>query len=324
MSGNTFGTLFKVTTFGESHGRALGVVIDGMPSKIRISEENLQAMLDRRRPGRLKVSTARDEADRCQILSGVFEGQTLGTPIAVMIENTNQRSQDYEKLKTEYRPGHADKTTQEKYGIRDYRGGGRASGRETAARVIAGYFASLICNEVKVEASITALGKHSFDNKNAGSKLGLVDSQMDDTVEKYLLDLKESGESCGGKVRVEINHCPVGLGEPVFDKLKAKLSHGMLSIGSCMGINFGLGEEFVTSLGQEISTDSSNFAGIEGGISNGEKIYFDLVFKAPSTVGEKAKEGRHDPCILPRVLPVVESMAHIVLADLILLQKRFQ
>lgn len=319
---NTFGTLFKVTTFGESHGVGLGVVIDGMPSNIEFNLNDLQKFVDRRRPGRLKVSTPRNEQDQCEIISGIFENKTLGTPITVLVRNTNQKSKDYEKLKSEYRPGHADKTTELKYGHRDHRGGGRASGRETVSRVIAGYFASLIISQIQVDSYISALGEYHFSNFNPSSQLGLIDSTFDDEVENYLLNLKEKGESCGGKVRTIIKGCPVGLGEPVFDKLKAVLSHGMLSIGSCMGISFGLGEDFITKLGTEISNDSKNFSGIEGGISNGEDIYFDLVFKAPSTVGQKALEGRHDPCILPRVLPVVESMAFIVLADMYLRHKK--
>ncbi len=319
---NTFGTLFKVTTFGESHGAGLGVVIDGMPSNIEFNLNDLQKFVDRRRPGRLKVSTPRNEQDQCEIISGIFENKTLGTPITVLVRNTNQKSKDYEKLKSEYRPGHADKTTELKYGHRDHRGGGRASGRETVSRVIAGYFASLIISQIQVDSYISALGEYHFSNFNPSSQLGLIDSTFDDEVENYLLNLKEKGESCGGKVRTIIKGCPVGLGEPVFDKLKAVLSHGMLSIGSCMGISFGLGEDFITKLGTEISNDSKNFSGIEGGISNGEDIYFDLVFKAPSTVGQKALEGRHDPCILPRVLPVVESMAIIVLADMYLRHKK--
>lgn len=319
---NTFGTLFKVTTFGESHGVGLGVVIDGMPSNIEFNLNDLQKFVDRRRPGRLKVSTPRNEPDQCEIISGIFENKTLGTPITVLVRNTNQKSKDYEKLKSEYRPGHADKTTELKYGHRDHRGGGRASGRETVSRVIAGYFASLIISQIQVDSYISALGEYHFSSFNPSSQLGLIDSTFDDEVENYLLNLKEKGESCGGKVRTIIKGCPVGLGEPVFDKLKAVLSHGMLSIGSCMGISFGLGEDFITKLGTEISNDSKNFSGIEGGISNGEDIYFDLVFKAPSTVGQKALEGRHDPCILPRVLPVVESMAFIVLADMYLRHKK--
>ncbi len=324
MRGNQFGQLFTITTFGESHGPALGVVIDGMPSKIDICLTDLQKELDKRRPGRLKVSTARNELDEVEVLSGIYNNTTLGTPICIIVKNTNQRSQDYNQLQNSYRPGHADKTTLDKFGIRDHRGGGRASGRETVSRVIAGYFASLIIPEIKFNSYITELGPHNFTaNKQLTSKLGLADGEQDALIEKYLLDLKSKGESVGGKVRLSIKNCPAGLGDPVFDKLKAELSKGMLSIGSCMGVSFGQGHHFARLLGSEISSDPKNFAGIEGGISNGDEIYLDLFFKAPSTIGDKAKEGRHDPCILPRVLPVVESMGKIILADMYLRQKAF-
>ena len=325
MRGNSFGNLFTITTFGESHGDSLGVVIDGVPANLEVDLISLQEQLDRRRPGRLKVSTARDEKDKARILSGVFEGRTLGTPICVSVENQDQRSKDYDKLKNSYRPGHADQTTMYKFGYRDHRGGGRSSGRETLCRVMAGYFASLIVPKVKVKALITQIGEYKADFKaSSRSKIGFACESFDNRLSKYLLDLKEQGDSIGGEVEVQITGHAKGLGEPVFDKLKADLSKAMLSIGSCMGIDFGLGHKFATLKGSEISKDSSNFAGIEGGISNGETIYFKLYFKAPSTIGEKAKEGRHDPCILPRVLPVVESMATVVMADHTLRQNAFQ
>jgi chorismate synthase len=328
LRGNSFGQLFTITTFGESHGEALGVVIDGISAGLSVDLKELQNQLDRRRPGRLEVSTSRNEADKAEILSGVFDSKTLGTPICVIVRNTNQKSKDYDSLKTQYRPGHADQTTMDKFGYRDHRGGGRASGRETLARVIAGYFASLLIPNIKFKALITQIANFkeseslfSFDNK---SVIGFIDESKDQEIKDYLLDLKSKGESAGGKVRCVIQGCPKGLGEPVFAKLKSELSSAMLGIGSCMGISFGLGEHFASTLGTQISQDSKNFSGIEGGISNGEDIYFDLVFKAPSTVGEKALEGRHDPCILPRVLPVVESMAKIVIADQFLRQNAFQ
>lgn len=325
MRGNQFGKLFSITTFGESHGEALGVIIDGMPSNVEVSISELQKFVDRRRPGRLKVSTSRDEADQVEILSGIFENKTLGTPICAIVKNTNQKSSDYDKLKNEYRPGHADQTTLLKYGIRDHRGGGRASGRETVARVIGGYFASLIVNQIKAKSFITQLAHYSFnENKSENSNLGLADSSKDQEVEDFLLQCKQKGESCGGSVLCRLSNIPQGLGEPVFDKLKADLSKAITSIGSCMGITFGLGVEFASKLGSEVSKESKNFAGIEGGISNGEDIYFTAYFKAPSTIGEKAQEGRHDPCILPRVLPVIESMALITLADHYLRQKAYQ
>lgn len=329
MRGNSFGKLFTITTFGESHGEALGVVIDGVPAGLEVDLKELQNQLDKRRPGRLEVTTARNEADKAQILSGIFQEKTLGTPICVTVKNTNQRSQDYESIKNDYRPGHADKTTQEKFGHRDYRGGGRASGRETLSRVIAGYFAGLLIPKIKFEAKITSLGPYSeaADFKNPSTKdssIGFINPEKDNIIKEYLLELKKNGNSVGGCVRLKIMGCPPALGEPVFDKLKAELSHAMLSIGSCMGISFGRGFDFSKLTGLEISCDTHNFSGIEGGISNGEEIYLDLVFKAPSTVGKKALEGRHDPCILPRVLPVVESMAKVVIADQLLRQNAFQ
>lgn len=328
MRGNSFGDIFTITTFGESHGEALGAVIDGIPAGLEVNLEHLQQELDKRRPGRLNVSTNRDESDQAKVLSGVYQGRTLGTPIAVIVENTNQRSEDYHKLKNEFRPGHADQTTIAKFGLRDHRGGGRASGRETVARVIGGYFASLIIPNIKFKAVITQIGPHTVKDKKlalrTNSKIGWGDESQDEMIEKYLLDLKSQGESAGGKVYLHISNCPAGLGEPVFNKLKAQFAHAFLSIGSCVGVDFGIGEEFAYKLGTEISTDQKNFGGIEGGISNGLDIVCTLTFKAPSTVGEKAKEGRHDPCILPRVLPVVESMAKIVIADQTLKQNAFQ
>ncbi len=309
MSGNTFGNIFKVTSFGESHGEAMGVVIDGMPPNIEVDTNALQQELDRRRPGAFKFATSRNEPDKAIILSGVFQNKTLGTPIAVIIKNTNQKSEDYKEIKSNPRVGHADQTTLDKFGIKDHRGGGRASGRETVSRVIAGYFAGLIIPTIKVHALITQIGELRELNG------------IDKEVENYLFKLKTEGESAGGEVAVSIKNVPKGLGDPCFDKLKATLSHALLSIGSCMGISFGIGEEFKSKLGSEISTDRENFGGIEGGISNGEEICLKLIFKAPSTVGKNAKEGRHDPCILPRVVPVIESMIKITLCDHYLMQK---
>ena len=324
MRGNSFGKLYSITTFGESHGEAVGVIIDGMPSNVEVNLDELQGFVDKRRPGRLEVSTSRNEADKVEILSGIFENKTLGTPITVIVKNTNQKSEDYKNLKDIFRPGHADQTTMYKYGIRDHRGGGRASGRETVSRVIAGYFASLVIPKLKVNAQITRLAHFEMAPKRADSILGLADSSKDEAVQKFLLECKENGESCGGEIFCTIQNTPKGLGEPVFDKLKADISKAIMSIGSCMGIQFGLGNDFITKLGSDISKDSKNFAGIEGGISNGEDIYFKCIFKAPSTVGEKAKHGRHDPCILPRVIPVVESMVYITFADHSLRQKAYQ
>jgi chorismate synthase len=330
MRGNSFGNLFTITSFGESHGNALGVVVDGVPAGLRVSLEELSLELDKRRPGRLDVSTSRNESDTPEILSGVFENKTIGTPICVIVKNQDQRSQDYKKLKNEYRPGHADQTTEMKFGHRDHRGGGRSSGRETLSRVIAGYFASLLIPNILFTAMIKEVGPFKADQKDLDSyklndsKLGFSNPKEDENLRTFLLDLKKNGNSIGGSVYLRIENCPAGLGEPVFDKLKSDLAKAMMSIGSCMGVQFGRGADFATLTGLDISSDSSNFSGIEGGISNGETIYLEAFFKAPSTIGSKAKEGRHDPCILPRVLPVVESMAKIVLADHLLRQNAFQ
>lgn len=327
MRGNSFGKMLSISSFGESHGAAIGVVIDGMPPGVDFSLDGLQKDLDRRAPGKLKGATARVEADQAEILSGVFEGRTLGTPIAVIVRNTNQKSGDYDKLKDNYRPGHADKTTQAKFGIRDHRGGGRASGRETVARVIGGYFAGLILKEVKIRAWISKMGPFEFTEvPNLDADFGpysFPDTSKTDEIEKYLVGLKKSGESRGGSVRVAIDNCPVGLGEPAFDKLKADLAKALISIGACFSFSFGLGEEMANHDGSFVSANTENFGGIEGGISNGDRITLKITFKPTSTIGEKATEGRHDPCIIPRAIPVVEGMIKIVLSDHYLRQRAY-
>lgn len=331
MAGNTIGNLFKVTTFGESHGDVIGVVIDGMPANITISLDDLCSQLQRRAPGQIPGTTNRRESDKPVILSGIFEGKTLGTPICVIIQNQNQNSSEYDKLKNEYRPGHADKTTMLKYGIRDHRGGGRSSGRETASRVIAGYFASLVLpKEVSVKAYATQIGKiksHIQKLNNHQLDLGLysfIETERSDEIQTYLLDLKQQGNSVGGKVSAEILNCPIGLGEPVFDKIKADFAKALLSIGACTSFSYGLGEEFSEFDGTQVTSNRENFSGMEGGITNGDPIFLSMTFRPTSTVGLRAKEGRHDPCIIPRVIPVVESMIKIILADHFLRQKIYE
>lgn len=325
MRGNTFGKLFSITTFGESHGEAIGVVIDGMPPGLDVSLEALTLELKKRAPGRLKGTTSRQEEDKPFILSGLMNGKTLGTPIAVIIQNQGQRSKDYDKLENDYRPGHADETTMLKYGIRDHRGGGRSSGRETAARVIGGYFASLILEGIIVQAHIKKLGPFETQERiiKAKNNYQLPAQFCDQEVEDYLLNLKKNGDSVGGIIAVSVTEMLPGLGEPAFDKLKSDLAKAVMSIGACVGFQYGLGADFANLPGSEISKLKENFGGIEGGISNGDPLYFESIFKPTSTIGQKAQEGRHDPCILPRAVPVVESMVKIVLADHLLRQKAY-
>ncbi|AUO00236.1 chorismate synthase [Bacteriovorax stolpii] len=329
MRGNSFGKMFSLTSFGESHGPAMGVVIDGVPAGLSVSLEDLQRELDRRAPGKIAGTTSRNEDDKAVILSGVFEGKTLGTPIAVIVHNTNQKSADYDKLKEEHRPGHADKTTMMKYGIRDHRGGGRSSGRETLSRVVAGYFAGLVLPQVKVKAYVSLLGpfEHKEILKDLSADLSpysFPDTKRNDEIKKYLEDLKAQGESVGGRVRIVVENSPVGLGEPAFDKLKADFAKALLSIGAVVSFSYGLGEEMAQMKGSAVSNTANAFGGMEGGISNGEKMVMTITFKPTSTVGDKAKEGRHDPCIIPRAIPVVEAMVKVVLADHFLRQNAYQ
>lgn len=325
MRGNQFGKMFSFTTFGESHGAALGVVIDGMPSLVDVDLNKLKELLARRAPGQSAFTTSRVEADEPEILSGVFEGKTLGTPIAVIVRNTNQKSSDYDSLKSQHRPGHADLTTQNKFGIRDHRGGGRSSGRETVARVIAGYFAGLILPQTDFFAYTHSIGL--FENgpllSTQRSVLGFTNTEVSALAEKHLLECKTQGESCGGVVALKISGVPKNLGEPAFEKLKAELARAMISLPGSMGFEVGSGFEATRLSGSTLSQDSAHFGGMEGGISNGEDICLKVAFKAPSTVGEKAKTGRHDPCLLPRVIVVVECMARVVIADHYLRQKAY-
>ena len=306
--------MLSVSSFGESHGVAMGAVLDGVPSGLKVSLADLQRELSRRSPGKSDSVSSRREPDDAHILSGVFEGKTLGSPIAVIVNNQDARSDDYDHLKNRFRPGHADRTTLLKYKIRDHRGGGRSSGRETIARVIAGYFASLIIPRVEVVAFIEKLGPFSFSTPSKDLF----------SMEKYLKELKRKGESIGGSMRIIVKHCPAGLGEPAFDKLKADMAKGILSIGGCVGFTYGAGLDFITRPGSIISRSHEYFGGMEGGISNGETLSMQAVFKAPSTVGDNALKGRHDPCILPRAIPVVEAMVKFILADHFLRQKAYQ
>jgi chorismate synthase len=326
MPGSTFGHALRLTTFGESHGPALGAVIDGLPGGLAVDETALQAVLDRRRPGRLAGGTGRDEADRPEVLSGVFEGRTTGAPVAVIVRNTDARPRDYDALRPVDRPGHADRTTRLKYGLRDHRGGGRASGRETVARVIGGYFAGLLLPpETRVEVWIDRLGSFRSGAGPIG-RYGLRGTE-DAAVEAFLLALKVAGESVGAQLVGRVVAPPIGLGEPVFSKLKAELAGAVMGIGAVTAFGIGDGVEFGAAFGSKATENPDTFGGIEGGISNGETIRFSCTVRPPSTVGEKARAGRHDPCIAPRVLPVVEAMVTLVLADHLLRQaalERFQ
>ncbi len=323
MRGNHFGKLFSFSSFGESHGNSMGVVIDGMPSQIKINQEDLQSELLKRAPGQIPGTSQRREPEKYEILSGVMNDLTLGSPISITIKNTNHKSEEYKGFENTTRIGHADQTTLDKYGIRDHRGSGRASGRETVSRVIAGYFAGLIIPQIKVESYITQMGELTASEKSEGSQYNWLNSNEDQKIQDYLINLQNSGESVGGTIQTVIRNVPAGLGEPCFDKLKADFSKAMLSIGTCIGFTLGTGINFTTLKGSQISTDRSLFGGIEGGISNGDDIIFTSYFKATSTVGEKAKQGRHDPCILPRAVSVVNAMSKCVLADHFLRQQSY-
>ncbi|HXH17847.1 MAG TPA: chorismate synthase [Chitinophagales bacterium] len=349
MPGNSIGQFFRITTFGESHGPAIGVVIDGCPAGLKVDLDIIRQELDRRRPGQSKITTTRRESDEVEILSGIFEGKTLGTPIMLLIKNTGQRSQDYEKMKDVYRPSHADFTYQEKYGIRDYRGGGRSSARETAARVASGAIAKLLLREVGVEIKgyVSAVGNLSL--KKEYTELNLDEAEKNivrcpdkKTAEEMIAlieKVRKEGDTLGGIVSCVVRNCPVGLGEPVFDKLHADLAKAMLSINATKGFEYGSGFEGVKLRGSEhndmfekkgnkIITKTNHSGGIQGGISNGMDIYFRVAFKPVATImqeqesvsvtGERAimkGQGRHDPCVLPRAVPIVEAMTALVLAD---------
>ena len=328
---NTFGNIFRLTCFGESHGRALGGVIDGCPAGVMLDEAFIQSELDRRRPGQSNLTTSRNEADKVEFLSGIFEGKTTGTPIGFVIFNTNQHSNDYDNVKDIFRPSHADFTYTQKYGFRDYRGGGRSSARETACRVVAGALAKLLLKQVGFDINIKA-------------EMTEVGGQTDN-LEEVILKAKEKGDTVGGIITCNISGVPVGLGEPVFGKLQANLASAMLSINAAKGFEYGMGFEMAKKFGSqvndifeskngEITTRTNNSGGIQGGISNGQDIYFRVAFKPVATLLQEQPtvdkdgnptvvkvRGRHDACVLPRAVPIVESMAAIVLADAYLLSK---
>lgn len=348
---NSYGTLFRISTFGESHGPAIGVVIDGCPAGLEINEEFIQQELDRRKPGQSRITTQRKEEDKFKILSGVFEGKTTGTPIAIVIPNEDQRSKDYSHIAAAFRPSHADYTYEAKYGNRDYRGGGRSSARETAARVAAGAIAKLMLEKfgVTIQAYVSQVGEnrapHYTELDLSKTEDNIVRCPHSETAAKMidLIDqVRLDRDTIGGIVTCVIRNTPVGLGEPVFDKLHAELGKAMLSINAVKGFEYGSGFEGTTMRGSQhndaffnkggrIRTKTNLSGGIQGGISNGEDIYFNVAFKPVATImqdqpsvdkdGNDATvsgKGRHDPCVVPRAVPIVEAMAALVLADFVL------
>lgn len=328
MASNSFGSLLRVTTFGESHGLSLGVVIDGCPPGIALKEADFLPELARRRPGQSAITTARKEEDAPVIVSGVFEGKTTGMPITVLVENTNQKPEAYEKLRNVFRAGHADEVFASKYGHRDHRGGGRQSGRETVARVIAGVVARkilpktthIIGHTVQIGPLEAKVFKPEMIEKNP---VRCADPKVAKTMEAFILQRKSEADSVGGLIEIRVVKPPKNLGDPVFDKLKARLAHAVMSIGAVTGFSYGAGFRTADMRGTEYVKDEENFGGILGGISTGEDIILRLSIKPASSIGQVAKEGRHDPCIVPRVIPVAEAMVAIVLADCYLLQKAY-
>ena len=348
MSGNTFGKIFRVTTFGESHGKALGCVIDGCPPNIKIDETDIQKDLNRRKPGQSKYRTQRKEDDKVEILSGIFNGVTTGTPITLIIFNKDQKSKDYSEIKNKFRPGHADFTYQKKYGIRDYRGAGRSSARETVARVAAGAIAKKYLNKVnktKIFGYVSQLGDITPDKikltdieKNS---FFFPDANKISELEKYLMSIRKSGDSIGAKVTIIGKNIPIGIGEPVFDKLDAMLAQGMMSINAVKGVEIGAGFDVVTQKGSEARDEIvpkgflSNFSGgTLGGISTGQDLKVNIALKPTSsilvpgkTVDIKNKpttirtKGRHDPCVGIRAVPIAEAMMALTLCDLYLRHK---
>jgi chorismate synthase len=353
---STYGTLFKISTFGESHGPAIGVVIDGCPAGLAFDTDFIQHELDRRKPGQSRITTQRREADEFEVLSGVFDGYTQGTPIALVIRNTDQRSKDYGHIAEQFRPSHADYTYQTKYGSRDYRGGGRSSARETAARVAAGAVAKLLLAQqgVQITAYVSQVGKLKLEKAYSELNLALAEENAvrcpdPETAEQmftYIDGIRKQGDSVGGIVDCVATGVPVGWGEPVFDKLHAELGKAMLSINAVKGFEYGSGfagveqlgsehnDEFYTDESGRVRTKTNQSGGIQGGISNGEDIYFRTAFKPVATIMQDqdsvdvngqpvtvSGKGRHDPCVVPRAVPIVEAMAALVLADLYLRDK---
>lgn len=362
MAGNSFGTLFKLTSFGESHGAAIGGIIEGCPAGLFLDRDFIQKELGRRKPGQSSITTQRRESDQVEFLSGIFEGVTTGLPIGFLIKNEDQKPKDYQHLKDSYRPSHADFTYDQKYGIRDHRGGGRSSARETACRVVAGAVAKLILDKkgIRVTAFVKQVGPIRLDkdfdaldlSKTENNAIRCPDETIAQKMISYIEEIRKQGDTIGGLIQCVVHGVPVGLGEPVFDKLHAVLGHAMLSINAVKGFELGSGfasinvkgselnDRFVSSTEQGktvIRTETNNSGGIQGGISNGMPVYFNVAFKPVATLLQKQDSvnaagepivlegrGRHDPCVLPRAVPIVESMAALVMLDLLLLSKSNQ
>lgn len=353
---NTFGHIYRLTSFGESHGEAIGGIIDGMPAGVRIDTQLIQAQLNRRRPGQSDIVTPRKEPDKVRFLSGIYNNVTLGTPIGFIIENTNQHSNDYEEMRHVFRPSHADFTYQSKYGIRDHRGGGRSSARETASRVVAGALAMQVLNKlgISIRAYTSQIGSICLESDYNSLDLSLTDNNpvrcpdrvTAEKMENLIREIRAEGDTVGGIVSCVISGAPVGLGEPVFGKLHSQLAEAIMSINAAKGFDYGMGfagasmrgsesvDYFETDDNGHIHTSSNYSGGIQGGISNGEDIYFRVAFKPVATLlqevptvcdnGEKTilkARGRHDPCVVPRAVPIVESMAAMVILDAVLLNK---
>lgn len=352
MAGNSYGNLFKITTFGESHGEALGGIIEGCPPHIELNLEAIQYELSRRKPGQSTIVSQRKESDEVQFLSGIFEGKTTGTPIGFIIANQNQKPADYDHLKDTYRPSHADYVYEKKYGIRDYRGGGRSSARETVSRVLAGAIAKQILPEVKINAFVSSVGDIFIDkpyqaldfSQTESNSVRCPDQATAAKMEAYINEIRKQGDTVGGTITCVLQNVPIGLGEPVFDKLHAELGKAMLSINAVKGFEYGSGFCGARMKGSEHNdlhqpdgTTKTNLSGgIQGGISNGMDIYFRVAFKPVATIMqqqpvldkngnivEQQGKGRHDPCVVPRAVPIVEAMAAIVLADFYLLNKMY-
>ncbi len=353
--GNTFGNLFRIHTYGESHGPALGVIIDGCPAGLAIDTDFIQAELDRRKPGQSKITTQRKEADEFEILSGVFEGVSTGTPISILIRNQDQKSKDYSHIADKFRPSHADYTFHAKYGVRDYRGGGRSSARETVARVAAGAIAKLLLKEHGISANsfVSQVGSLRLEktykeldlNKTEDNIVRCPDAETAEAMIELIDQTRKNRDTIGGIITGVIQGVPAGLGEPVFDKLHAEIGKAMLSINAVKGFEFGSGFEGVKLNGSEhndafyeedgvVKTRTNYSGGVQGGISNGQDIYFNVAFKPVATImkdqesinteGENVTvsgKGRHDPCVVPRAVPIVDAMAALVIADYLLISK---